>query len=435
MNTASANSSLAHSVGNATFQMTEFIKGLFTPNFFKHTHISSRMAFREFKINENHQEAIFIKKNRPILIIRPHLDFNNDDIFLSKCLFTEMRYGENFSKEYGTFQPLFRDDVHDISLSYMINRIRVVCQVTMMFDTAYQQMNVYSYLLNRFNENQMYWMKTATESYVPGWIADKLSELSGVPIRNENGSVKDFLDYLSSHSNKHWTYKEKTASSREEFFIYYPVNAEYIFTDFTMDDLAKRGTVGESANISFTLTAEFNSMGYYQLSTERDDVEFKANAVLDMDMGDGLGIVPYYTPTIHFGAEDENGWKLFYTNMFKIEEGLEPKEPDILDLSHILKDSILPEMIEYHDKHGISLDILFNFIVLKNETVLKSKKENKDDRIDYRVDLRNQRVLIYNKNEDATYRILIYVNNLYIHQVSDAISDLQSFTEYDYKER
>lgn len=435
MNTAAANSSLAHTVGNATFQMTEFIKGLFTPNFFKHTHISSRMAFREFKINENRQDALFIKKNRPILIIRPHLEFNNNDIFLSGSFFDQMTYGLNYSKQYGTFQPLFRDNVNDISLSYMMNRIRVVCQVTMMFDTVYQQMNIYSYLLNRFNENQIYWLKSSLEAYVPGWMPDKISELAKIPMRNENGSVKPFLDYLSMHSNKYWTFKEKTESSREEFFIYYPVNTEYIFTDFSMDDLSKRGAVGESANISFTLTSEFNTIGYYQLSTERDDVEFKANAIVDMDMGDGMGLVPYYTPSIHFGAEDENGWKLFYTNMFKIDEGLEDNEPDILDLSHILKDSILPEAIEYHDKHGLNLELLFNFIVLKNETVLKDKKEKPDDRIDYSVDLRNQRIKIYNKSEKATYRILIYVNNLYIHQISDVLSDYQSFYEYDYKDR
>lgn len=435
MNTASANSSIAHTVGNMTFQMTEFIKGLFTPNFFKHTHITSRMAYREFKINENRQEAKFIKKNRPILIIRPHLEMNNNDIFLSGCFFTKMVHGLNFNKDYGTFLPLFRDNVNDISLSYMIDRIRVICQVTMMFDTAYQQMNVYSYLLNRFNEGQIYHYPTALEAYVPGWLTEKISELSGVAMRDTNNSVKPFLDYLTNHSNKYWTYKDKNASSREEFFVYYPVTAEYILTDFSMDDISKRGSVSESANITFTLTSEFNTIGYYQLSTERDDVEFKANMAMEMDMNDGMGIVPYYTPNIKFGAEDENGYRLLYTNMFKIEPDLEPKEPDILDLKRVMGDSILAEAIQYHDKHGISLDLLFNFIILKNETVLKGKKEKPSDKLDYVVDLPNQRVLIYNKNENATYRILIYVNNLYINQLMDAIGDYQSYYEYDYKDR
>ena len=121
--------------------------------------------------------------------------------------------------------------------------------------------------------------------------------------------------------------------------------------------------------------------------------------------------------------------------MFQIEEDLEPKEPDILDLSKLLGDSVLDEILQYHDSHGISTDILFNFIILKNETILKGKKEKQGDKIDYVVDLPHKRVLIYNKNVDATYRILIYVNNLYINQISDNISDLQSYYEYDYKDR
>ena len=434
MNQAIVNSSLAHTVGNVTFQMTEFIKSLFTPNFFRHTHISSRMAYREFKINENRQEAAFIKKNRPILIIRPHLEFN-DDIFLSGSMFTRMYNGTNFNKNYGQFLPLFRDDVNDISLSYFTNRYRVVLQVTMMFDTAYQQVNVYSSIINRFNENQVYWKQTALECFVPGQIVEEISTLAEKPIRNEEMSVKPFLEYLTGHSNKYWTYKEKTASSHEEFFLYYPVTMEYVFTDISMDDLSKHGSVSESANINFTLTAEFNTMGQFQLSTERDDKGFKANMGLDMGSTDGINIRTYYTPTIQFGEEDENGYRLLFTNMFQIEEDLEPKEPDILDLSKLLGDSVLDEILQYHDSHGISTDILFNFIILKNETILKGKKEKPGDKIDYVVDLPHKRVLIYNKNVDATYRILIYVNNLYINQISDNISDLQSYYEYDYKDR
>nr|DAJ14336.1 MAG TPA: hypothetical protein [Myoviridae sp. ctNPX13] len=435
MNQAVVNSSLAHTVGNVTFQMTEFIKSIFTPNFFRHTHISSRMAYREFKINENRQEAAFIKKNRPILIIRPHLEIN-DDIFMSGSMFTRLYNGAtNYSKDYGQFLPLFRDDVNDISLSYFMNRVRVVLQVTMMFDTAYQQINVFNSIHNRFNENQIYWVHTALECFVPGQIVEQMSTLAKVPIRNEEMTVRPFLEYLTGHSNKYWTYKEKTASSREEFFVYYPVNMEYVLTDLSMDDLAKHGSVSESANINFTLSTEFNTIGAYQLSTERDDVMFKANMGMEISTTDGIGINTYYTPSKLFKEEDENGYKLFFTNMFQIEEGLPPKEPDVLDLSKLLGSSVLDEILEYHHKHGISTDMLFNFIILKNETILKGKKEKPGDKIDYVVDLEHKRVLIYNKNEDATYRILIYVNNLYIHQISDAISDYQSFYEYDYKER
>jgi hypothetical protein len=66
---------------------------------------------------------------------------------------------------------------------------------------------------------------------------------------------------------------------------------------------------------------------------------------------------------------------------------------------------------------------------MKNNTQLNS--DPKKGRLDYEVELDKQRILIYNKGAKATYRILIYTNNLRIMQLSNIISGLENRYEND----
>jgi hypothetical protein len=70
---------------------------------------------------------------------------------------------------------------------------------------------------------------------------------------------------------------------------------------------------------------------------------------------------------------------------------------------------------------------------MKNNVKLKDKKLKETDKIDYVVELENQRILIYNKNYNATYRIVIYINNLYIMTLMNRVSDWDSTYERDMK--
>ena len=120
-----ANPSLAHTVGNVTFKMTNVLKNLFGPNFFKHVHIDTRMAYTDFAKFINSRKE-FIKKNKPILGIRPSVDITNDDIFLSRSLFTTNTYGMSLQTASGfNMMPLFKAPDAG-ALSYMMNRIRVI---------------------------------------------------------------------------------------------------------------------------------------------------------------------------------------------------------------------------------------------------------------------------------------------------------------------
>ena len=127
MNKVIANSSLAHTVGNVTSLMTEFIKQRFPDNYFRHTHINSRMAYREQKKEENSKQE-FIKKVKPILVVRPRMDFNNSDIFLYNSFLTTNVFGQRYTGQTTNMMPLYLDRNiklgNIISDGYMIIRYK-----------------------------------------------------------------------------------------------------------------------------------------------------------------------------------------------------------------------------------------------------------------------------------------------------------------------
>jgi hypothetical protein len=232
---------------------------------------------------------------------------------------------------------------------------------------------------------------------------------------------------MMSNSRYYFTYKTKGGNQKEEFFLYYPMTMELVISDYDFSDISKNGSVTSYAAINFTFTSEFNTVGQYQLSTERDDLKLKANNQITMDMSNRTSIRPFYTIDKIFSEENERGWKLFFSNIFFTDPDLEKEEPDVIDLDYIFKDSDVKDIVAYHEENGISNEILFDFIITKNADILNCNP--KKGKIDYKVDLTKQKIYIYNKNPSATYRLLIYVNNLYILQLHERLEENERIYE------
>lgn len=417
------NPNITHTIGNGLFIMTEYIKSLFEQDFFSYVHIGSRIAYKEFMRQEAMIRSQIIKKRRPILVIRPRPIFFDDDIFMARSAWTTPINNTMFDKDTSNYIALFRDDKNDISISYMMNRMRIQTLCTIMVETEIQQQNIYNALRNQFVDNRIYWMKNAMEINVPPQIINLVSELSGVPVHDpETGLTRKFLNYLMSNANRYFTYKKDSATGNEEFFVYYPLTMELVFTDWSLEDLEKKNMVSENASINFTFTTEFNTIGSYQISTERDDSVLRANTVITTD-ATGTVAYPMFTVDNLFRETNKDGYKLFYTNIFNIDPEVKREDPDILDLSPVFRDSDLKEILRYMDNHGTDYNILFNFIIMKNNKMLNS--DRKKGKVDYIIDLHKQRILIYNKTKNATYRLVIYLNNLYILKIMNEINEFE----------
>lgn len=421
MNKTVANGSLAHTVGNVTTLFTEFIKSCFPDNFFRHTHISTRMAYREQKREEN-SDYEFIKKNKPILIVRPSVDIGNTDVFLTYSLFTTNLFGKDFRGSSTNFMPFFLDREAGCQLTYMLNRIRVIFNVTMKFDTEFEQINQFAYFNNLFTSERVYRMNTALEVYIPPSIIELVSAYSGVPIKdNDKGIVKPFLDYMMAHSNKYITFKERTSSSTMDFFMYYPLSIDYVFTDFSRDDVNKKAWSSYSSDFSFTLTAEFNTVGIYEFLTLSNK---QVDVVVDLkpEHGDGINIIPQFTIGNLFDkTKMENGFELFYSQAFETDPLCTGAE-DVLDLSSVFDTTNIKDIVTWHNRNGIPNSVFIRFIIMENNKKLEIDK-------DYIVDLDNLQLKILHSDPDKTYRMNIFLNNLYVNNLMENYNSISNTYE------
>ena len=426
MNKVIANSSLAHTVGNVTSLMTEFIKQRFPDNYFRHTHINSRMAYREQKREENSNYE-FIVKNKPILIIRPKLDLENTDIFLYNSFYTSNFFDQSFVGSSFNFLPFYRDPEAKCRISYLMNRIRVIFDVTIMLDTEFEQINQYAYLLNLFIPNRVYRMDTALETYIPGNLIELVSAYSGIPIfDNDSGTVKPFLDYMMHHCNNYVTFKERTSSSTKDFFMFRPTSIEYVFTDFSKDEVSKKSWSSYSCNINFTVTTEFNTVGIYEfltLQTDNRKIEIHTD-VLD-NRGthlEGINIFPFFTvPNLFENVKMDNGFQMFYTQAFETDEQIY-MEPDTLDLYGIFDRTNLKDIVKWHQQNGIPNDVFIKILVAENNKMLKEGE-------DFTIDLAKPSITILKSNPDKTYRLSIYLNNLYVNQLMENFNSISNTYE------
>ena len=418
--------SLAYTVGNVSFKTTNMLKNLFGKGFFKYVHIDTRMAYTEYALNTNKE---FLHKNRPILAIKPVVVIDDDDIFLSNSLLTTNMYSLSFDKLNGgnfNFIPFFRDLENGNSAGYLLDRIRVQFGVFMDFDTVVEQMNMYRILLTMFHTEQQYPKKTGIEIHIPRALLQMISIDSGVPMVDDNGSVEKFLKFINAHTSKPVTYQMKPSSGHDEFFLYYPLNIEYTPSSFSMESVNKQGFASHSAAITFTLTAEFNSIQLYDYAPPRGkpmNLDAYNISIEDrkFDPANGKVMIPICTFDNLFEDRNENGWKFFTTRMYKVDK--EPGQTeDILDISSLFTTTNIKDVIAYHNQHGIDNHIFFDIKVSGLDSWLKEGR-------DYYFDFEKLHLVTKKLNSKITYRFTIYINDEYLNDLLVRINPQEFMNE------
>lgn len=405
--------SMAYTVGNVVFKTTNLVKNLFGKNFFKHVHIDTRMAYTEFAINSNKE---FIHKNKPVLGIKPVIELLNDDIFLSGSYLTTNLFPMTFDNIGGgnfNFMPFFADRKAGNSAGYLLDRIRIGFGIFMNFNTVVEQMNMFSILTSMWTPEKQIPRQTAIEIHLPKPLLQMISVDSGIPMRDENGSVEKFLSYLNKHCGRPVTYQMKPSSGNDEFFMYYPLTIEYTPTDYSMESVEKLGQTIHSAPITFTLTAEFNTVQLFDYAPPRGkEMNLDAYEISVEDRinnGEGKFMVPICTFDNLFNERNDEGWRFFTTRMYKVDH--EPGQTeDRLDLSELFKNTNIKEIIEYHNKYGIDNHIFFNIQVWGLDKQLKEGR-------DYDFDFKTLTLITKKLNRRITYRFVIYIDDGYINDL------------------
>lgn len=395
--------SASHTFGNVIAQAEDYVLNIFPENLFKTVHVNTKLAHRQ--IRETSHE--FLKKSKPMIIFRPRIELN-DDRFLKGTSFIE-RQNDLYNSYGGTnLQNFFQDTKNDLVIKYQLNRSVLYIDVICIFSTLMQQIDYVHYLQNAIRVNHPFDIPVFLESYIPLELIDVMSELSGKPVYAEDGSTKDFLEYLEGNSVFPVTYKLQGQTRTHEFFRLYPTNILTTISDIGFDDGNKNGHITTEYQMNFTLRMEFNSTGFYYLFHK----DLKNINLPKVDPEDS-SVIPVFTDVIL--KEDLNlrqGWHLYNQATIMIDS-----PDDTVKFDMMLNESI-KNVLKYHISNGLPLLECLDIKLRQNGKMMYSGK-------DYNIDYENLTIQFHNMNIHKTYKILICVNIEYINDLIKNIYNLQ----------
>lgn len=397
MGYAIAPMSTAHTLGNVTATITEFIKNLFPKDYFNTVTIASTIAYRYFNILNN-SNLEFLRRKKPMLVIRPRIDdLNGSDLFMQGSYLTSRITDNYMDRDFTNLQPFIHDRETGAHIKYLLNRMRMFFDVTVVFDTQMQQINQGVYFKNRIRQNHPFFIPTALESNLPKEFMELIAKERGIDINN----TKEFLDFLNGCALDPVTFKYKNSTGNKEYFRFYGVNIDTTFSNLTLDDGSKKDMVDSAWTMSFTVSAEFFTAGLYYYFTQKEDL--LSGFTFDIVNSD-KSIIPIFTFDNLFNLQLQEGWNLYTSTMFKVEN---ERTPETINFDPLLGNS-LRYAIDYHVTNGIPIDPLINVFILKDSEYLPIGKDG------FEINYDTLDITVYILNKVSTYRLIITVNTLYI---------------------
>ena len=397
-------SSMSHTYGNVLAWIQKTVLDIMPEDLFKTIHVNSKIAHRQIK-ETSHQ---YLKKARPMIIFRPRIGDPDEDRFLKGTALVERQY--NIFNTWGAtnLQPFIEDPQHDLMVNYQQNRSVMYVDVVMVFSTLMNQMDYVHYLENAIPWNSPQQIKTCVESYIPQEMLKLVSDISGVPMYDSNGSTYDFLKYLEGNSQCPVTYKLQGSSGTREFYRFYPTSIDTTFSNLSWDDGEKVGHIMNSYQISFSIRMEFFSTGFYYIFSDNiyDYKLPKINPEEDK-------LIPVFTDVLT--REDLNlapGWHLYSKASCRLDIGEEK-----VNISEMFNASI-KACYDYHIKNHLPLSEFLDIKIRKQGKLLHAG-------IDYVIDYETLDVYFKDTNSYFTYRILICVNVEYVNDIAKQIYDLK----------
>ena len=417
-----AAASMAHTYGNIANFANQWLLSLFPPNYFKTDYINSTIAYRDFATYNNNRKE-FIKKQKPMLLLRPRIEIDiQDELPINQTYLANRIFDiNNDDIETGNLQNFFFDKDNKRQIQFLMNALRINFDVTIVVETQMEQINLVHYFKNRVRQGYEMTVLANLESFISRDIMYLLAKDAGfedVFTTSEESRIGEFLTYVNRHSMYPVTLKYKNASGRHEFFRYHTSHVNMAITGLSIDDPGKKNQVTDECLINFTLRCDFNTAGLYVYLSNNDTVfeEFERENLHTTDIFRETNMISVVTPQKVYNRTLPNGWQIFTTPAFDIDTD---ERPYPLDFSVLLNTS-LNEAVRYHRKHGIPLTTFMDIEVIKNNRTMKL--ENKE----YEIDWDNLTIYVHNCNINVEYRFILSVNTVYLNEL---ISDIVNFKD------
>lgn len=418
-----ASASMAHTYGNIATFVNHWLLDLFPKNYFKTNYINSTIAYRDFATYNNNRKE-FIKKQKPMLLLRPRIEIDTQDelpinqTYLANRIYDVM----NDDIDTGNLQTFFDDRDNKRYIQFLLNSLRITFDVTIVVETLMEQINLVHYFKNRVRQGYDMTVLAYMESFISRDIMYLLAKDSGFEDvfleepENKKHTMGDFLSYVNNNSLYPVTVKYKNSSGRHEFFRYHPTYVNMAISGLSIDEPSKKNQVVEECYINFSLRCDFNTAGLYLYLSNNDAIfaDDVTNPSIDNEIKTDM--VPIITPQRIYGRTLPNGWQIFTTPAFDIDTD---ERPYPLEFSVLLNTS-LNEAVNYHRKHGIPLTTFMNIEILKNNRTMEIERN------EYEIDWDNLIVYVHNCNILQEYRFILSVNTMYL---NDLLADIVKFKE------
>ena len=417
-----AAASLAHTYGNIATFANSWLLSLFPPKYFKTNYITSTIAYRDFATYNNNRKD-FIKKQKPMLIMRPRIEMDiQDELPINQTYFAQRIYDiNNEDIETGNLQSFFEDYDNKRQIQFLMNALRINFDVSIIVETQMEQINIAHYFKNRVRQNWEMCKVVGLESYISRDIMYLLAKDAGfadVFTTSEENRIGEFLSYVNNNSMYPVTLKYKNASGRHEFFRYHHSHVNMAITGLSIDDPSKKNMVADECAINFSLRCDFNTAGLYVYLSNNDIIFDEAlNEGMKDELSDFASMIPVVTPQNYYTNKTmPNGYQVFTTPSFEIDTD---ERPYPLDFS-VLMNTSLNEAIKYHKQHGIPISMFLDAVVMKIDREMKMEDN------EYYIDWENLTLYVNNCTPNTNYRFILSVNTEYLNNL---LADIVKFRE------
>lgn len=393
---------IAHSVGNVTAILLQFIVDQFPSGTFATVVPATSLAHRQLK----HTPKQVRTQEYPLCIANPRVSIMGKDDRFGGNTFATTTWNNTSDRhnDRGEMLTLLNDKKRHIMWKGKMNRIVIDCDFVLSFRTYIQRLNMASYLINKLPCDGSYIpdIDTALELAIPDGFLAETSKYAGIPVKID-GEVARFVDYLNMVSGAPISYKFASGRHRDGFYMYYPTSLLCKINNFNTDSGNRDSNLVEADfPITFTLRCEYNTIGLFDLAVPNKGKQWK---IIDQETPDI--IFPIFSDT--FNEADyplPYGWKIESRPIIQLDYG--DKE---VDISPIFNDQ-LKSLITYHLKHHLNMDLFISIKMRENNILINDG---------YYVDWETKKLIFTTVNYTKTYRFIMAVNRLYMKDLLDNI--------------
>lgn len=397
-----ANTSFSHTIGNVLALMQKYLIDRFPNETFKTITAVTAMASKQLL----HTPSQIVKRELPSLVVSPRISFGQDDNrFLGHTMINERQNNLFSTWGDGSLIPLAYDNKKGIRIHGSYNRALLYIDVVLGFNTFNEQINWMSYIYNMMPVGHPFNVRAPLELYIPMEFNKLISNVSKVEMY-QNKSIYNYLTYMNSFWHHPITYKLKGGSNSDEFFMYYLTDVDVTITDVNQRPGNKDGQIWKNHDISFTMRCEFNTIGYFTLTSPH------LNQYRHLKHESRDAIIPIFTDSINLDDfQLPIGWSIFGFPIFKLNLG-----ETSISISSMFNDD-LNKMLDYHLLHGIPIERFLKIQFRENGSILENER--------FYINWKDRVLHILDPNYARTYRLIIFISLDYLNTLTKTLYNLE----------